>query len=143
MEKLDKVIFYALDKSIKTYRQFAQKKFIEEGLDITIDQWLVLNAIADKPDITQLEIADKVFKDAASITRIIDLLIKKNYLQREAHNFDRRRFSLALTKEGKILIKNISKIVTQNRAQALKGIAEKDLQQMKQVLHLIIENCNS
>lgn len=141
MEKLDRVIFYSLDKSIKTYRQFAQKRFFEEGLDITIDQWLVLNAIAERPDISQLEIAEKVFKDAASITRIIDLLIKKKYLQRETHNSDRRRFSLGLTEEGRELIKSISKVVKQNRAKALKGITEKELVQMKQTLTQIIDNC--
>ncbi|MGN6165915.1 MAG: MarR family winged helix-turn-helix transcriptional regulator [Ginsengibacter sp.] len=141
MEKLDRVIFYSLDKTIKTYRQFAQKRFVEEGLDITIDQWLVLNAIAERPDISQLEIAEKVFKDAASITRIIDLLIKKKYLQRETHNSDRRRFSLGLTEDGKGLIKNISKVVKQNRAKALRGITEKELVQMKQTLTQIIDNC--
>jgi DNA-binding MarR family transcriptional regulator len=141
MEKLDRVIFYSLDKSIKTYRQFAQKRFFEEGLDITIDQWLVLNAIAERPDISQLEIAEKVFKDAASITRIIDLLIKKKYLQRDTHNSDRRRFTLGLTEEGKELIRNISKVVKQNRAKALKGITEKELVQMKQTLTQIINNC--
>ena len=142
MEKIERVIFYSLDKSIKTYRQFAQKRFTEAGLDITIDQRLVLNAISEKPDISQLEIAEKVFKDAASVTRIIDLLIKKKYLVRENHNADRRRFSLELTKEGKTLIKNISKVVEQNRARALKGIHEKDLLQMKQTLTMIIANCN-
>jgi len=143
MEKIERVIFYALDKSIKTYRQFAQKKFIEAGLDITIDQWLVLNAISEKPDISQLEISEKVFKDAASITRIIDLLIRKNYLRRDLHQSDRRRFSLELTNEGKILMKNISKVVEQNRTQALKGILEKDLLQVQETLNQIIHNCQS
>jgi MarR family transcriptional regulator, transcriptional regulator for hemolysin len=141
MEKPDQVIFYSLDKSIKTYRQFAQKKFIEAGLEITIDQWLVLNAIGEKPDISQLEIAEKVFKDAASVTRIIDLLIKKNYLAREAHSSDRRRFRLNLTKEGKTLLKTIARVVEKNRRTALKGIPEKDLMKMKETLNLMIDNC--
>ena len=141
MEKLERVIFYALDKCIKTYRQFAQRRFIEAGLDITIDQWLVLNAISEKPDLSQLEIADRVFKDASSVTRIIDLLIKKEYLQRETHEWDRRRFSLGLTKEGQAVMKKIAKVVEQNRAQALKEISEGQLLQMQQTLSLIIDNC--
>ena len=141
MEKLERVIFYALDKCIKTYRQFAQRRFIEAGLDITIDQWLVLNAISEKPDLSQLEIADRVFKDASSVTRIIDLLIKKEYLQRETHEWDRRRFSLGLTKEGQAVMKKIAKVVEQNRAQALKEISEDQLLQMQQTLSLIIDNC--
>ena len=110
MEKLERVIFYALDKCIKTYRQFAQRRFIEAGLDITIDQWLVLNAISEKPDLSQLEIAERVFKDASSVTRIIDLLIKKEYLQRETHEWDRRRFSLGLTKEGQAVMKKFQRL---------------------------------
>ena len=141
MEKLERVIFYALDKCIKTYRQFAQRRFIEAGLDITIDQWLVLNAISEKPDLSQLEIAERVFKDASSVTRIIDLLIKKEYLQRETHEWDRRRFSLGLTKEGQAVMKKIAKVVEQNRAQALKEISEDQLLQMQQTLSLIIDNC--
>jgi DNA-binding MarR family transcriptional regulator len=141
MEKLERVIFYALDKCIKTYRQFAQRRFIEAGLDITIDQWLVLNAISEKPDLSQLEIAERVFKDASSVTRIIDLLIKKEYLQRETHEWDRRRFSLGLTKEGQAVMKKIAKVVEQNRAQALKEISEGQLLQMQQTLSLIIDNC--
>jgi DNA-binding MarR family transcriptional regulator len=141
MERLDRVIFYSLDKTIKTYRQFAQKRFFEQGFDITIDQWLVLNALYEKPDITQLEIAGKVFKDTASVTRIIDLLIKKGLLIREAHNTDRRRFTLELTAEGRKLITKITGVVERNRAIALQGITEKELIRMKETLNNIIDNC--
>lgn len=143
MEKLESVIFYTLDKCIKTYRQFAQRRLAEADFDVTIDQWLVLNSIAEKPDISQLEIAEKVFKDAASVTRIIELLIKKNYLKRDAHQKDRRRFTLQITKEGKAMIKSVSKIVEQNRAIALNGLTEKDLNHMRQTLNTIIENCQN
>ena len=141
MEKLEKIIFYTLDKAIKTYRQFAQRRLNEAGLDITIDQWLVLKAILEKPDISQLEIADVVFKDAASVTRIIDLLVRKNYLERTAHDTDRRRFTLQLTDTGSELMRNIAKVVDQNRKIALNRISEKQLEQTRQTLNTIIENC--
>jgi MarR family transcriptional regulator, transcriptional regulator for hemolysin len=141
MERLDRVIFYSLDKTIKTYRQFAQKRFLEQGFDITIDQWLVLNAIYEKPDITQFDIAGKVFKDTASVTRIIDLLIKKGLLKREVHSSDRRRFTLELTTEGRKLITKITDVVEQNRAIALQGITENELIHMKETLNDIIDNC--
>jgi MarR family transcriptional regulator, transcriptional regulator for hemolysin len=141
MERLDRVIFYSLDKTIKTYRQFAQKRFFEQGFDITIDQWLVLNAIYEKPDITQLEIAGKVFKDTASVTRIIDLLIKKELLKRDAHSTDRRRFTLELTNEGRKLMTKIIDVVEKNRDIALQDISDKELIRMKETLNHIIDNC--
>ncbi len=51
MEKLERVVFYKVGKAIKTYRQFAQRRMIEAGWAIKIDQWLVLHAIEDKPGI--------------------------------------------------------------------------------------------
>ena len=142
MEKLEGVIFYALDKAIKTYRQFAQRKLNEAGLDITVDQWLVLNAINDHDSVSQLQIANLVFKDAASITRIIELLIKKGLIERKEHPQDKRRFSLLLTAEGKKILKSISKIAQSYRATALEGISEKDLQVMGKSLQKITDNCN-
>lgn len=141
MEKLDRVVFYMLDKAIKTYRQFAQRRLNDAGLDITIDQWLVLNTIAADPGVSQLEIAERVFKDAASVTRIIDLLIKKGYLLRRSHPVDRRRFTLDLTPEGKMLVKQVNKISEENRNIGLKGLSEGDLEHLRCTLTTIIDNC--
>jgi DNA-binding MarR family transcriptional regulator len=140
MEKLERIIFYKLDKAIKTYRQFAQRRMNDAGLAITIDQWLVLHAIEDIPGIAQLEIAELVFKDAASVTRIVELLTKKGYLQRQ-ENKDRRRYTLQLTNEGKEMTRQVNKIAEQNRSIALNGISEKELQKMNQLLITIIDNC--
>ena len=141
MDKLESVVFYMLDKAIKSYRQFAQRRLNEHGLDITIDQWLVLNTLEVDPQASQQEIAERVFKDAASVTRIVDLLIRKGYLQRQSHPVDRRRFTLALTREGKALIKQVNKISEENRNIGLKGISEKELQQLRITLTTIIHNC--
>lgn len=130
-----------LDKAIKTYRQFAQRRLNDAGLDITIDQWLVLNTIETFPHVSQLEIADRVFKDAASVTRIVDLLIRKGYLQRQSHPVDRRRFTLELTSPGKTLVKQVNKISEENRNIGLKGISEADLEHLKGTLTTIINNC--
>lgn len=141
MEQLDRVVFYKLDKAIKTYRQFAQRRINEAGLEITIDQWLVLHAIDDKPGIAQAEIAVQVFKDAASVTRIIELLIKKEYLAREEHKTDKRRFTLGLTKKGKNLMAQVADVVKENRGIALKDISGKELEDLKNTLDTIINNC--
>jgi MarR family transcriptional regulator, transcriptional regulator for hemolysin len=141
MEKLEQVIFYALDKAIKQYRQFAQRRLNEAGIEITIDQWLVLHTIEDQPGISQTEIADQVFKDAASVTRIIELLKKKGLLDRKEHEADRRRSTLELTKEGKTVIRQAMKVSEQNRNAALKGVTEKEMSTMRNALNTIIINC--
>jgi MarR family transcriptional regulator for hemolysin len=141
MEKIESVIFYHLDKAIKSYRQYAQRRLTDAGLDITIDQWLVLNTLTEQPGISQQLIAEKVFKDAASVTRIIELLVKKKLLKRTAHEDDRRRFSFELTAGGKNMMKAAQKVVANNRNVALKNVSDSSLQVTKQTLIAIANNC--
>jgi MarR family transcriptional regulator, transcriptional regulator for hemolysin len=141
MEKLDQVLFFTLEKSIKTYRQFAQRQIDKAGIDITIDQWLVLKSIQDWPDISQHQIAENVFKDFASVTRMIELLVKKEYLQREFHKTDRRRFNLVITKKGQAVIQKVIPVITANRKQALKSLTKAEIENNKVFLNRIIENC--
>lgn len=141
MEKLNNIIFYNIDHSIRLYRMYAQKKLREHGFKITIDQWLVIKCILENPTITQHELSELVFKDNASVTRIIDLLIKAHYLEKEINPDDRRKFMLHVTKEGEEIIKNVQEIVLQNRSKALKGIDQKELEMADAVLRKIIANC--
>lgn len=142
MEQLNDTIFYTLDKAIRTYRQFAQQQLKKAGYKITIDQWLIIKTIMENPGITQHEIAEQVFKDTASVTRIIDLLVKAQYLSREVSNSDRRRTCLNLTKGGLKIISDVHKVVLMNRATALKGVTQENLKHSKIVLHNIINNCS-
>jgi hypothetical protein len=84
-DRIANTLFYALERAIKTYRQFAQEQIAAAGIDITIDQWLVLKTLRDNPDITQ-QIGVRVFKDFASITRIIQLLVTKGFIKRANHS---------------------------------------------------------
>lgn len=141
MQKLNEVFFYQLEKSIKSYRRYAQTRFKDNGIDITIDQWLVLNALSENEEITQSDLAEIVFKDKASMTRLIELLVLKKYVQRTAHDTSRRRFKLTITPKGHELIRQILPLVKENRKQALKQINFQELQQTEVVLKQISNNC--
>lgn len=141
VEKLGSIIFYTMDKSIRTYRNYAQKRLKEQGFKITIDQWLMLKAIIENPGIKQQELAEKVFKDSASVTRIIELLVKAEYLDRKANPQDRRKFDLKITQSGKKILEDVQVLVLENRKTALNGIDEKELQTLHSLLKKITENC--
>jgi DNA-binding MarR family transcriptional regulator len=126
--------------AIKTYRQFAQKELKKNGLNITVDQWLVLKSLSDYPGVSQKELAEMVFKDAASITRIIALLEKAGFIKRTIHNGDHRRTSLSITPNGNRMIRNAETVVKQYRAKALRNISQKDIRQMNIVLNQLISN---
>lgn len=141
-EKLNATFFYVLEKSIKSYRQMAQRTISDEFGSITVDQLLVLQTMKDQPELTQQQIAVAVFKDFASITRIIDLLVRKGFLKRSDHPTDRRRFELTLTADGEDLLEQVRPRILKNRRIALEGIEEQELAIARKVLARIVENCS-
>jgi DNA-binding MarR family transcriptional regulator len=140
---LEQVIFYVLERTIKQYRQFAQNSLDQAGQPITVDQWLVLNVIENSPEAGQSEIAARVFKDQASIARIINLLVKKGFVSQTESQQDRRRIQREITPKGKELISAVRPIVDHYRSTALRGIPEADIVQLRQTLDTIFENCQS
>lgn len=141
MEKLDSIIFYNIDKAIRAYRNYAQRQLKANGFNITIDQWLIIKAILENPGITQNEIGDLVFKDNASVTRIIDLMVKSGYIIRNPHTEDRRKTNLEVTDSGKKIIKDVQNLIENNRKIALKGVSKNELETMNSALLTISENC--
>ncbi|MBA5629657.1 MarR family winged helix-turn-helix transcriptional regulator [Moheibacter lacus] len=141
MEKLEDIIFYSMDKTIRSYRMYAQKKLKENGFKITIDQWLVIKVLMENPGISQQSIAEKVFKDNASVTRIIELLVKSGYLKRTENQLDRRKSSLKITSSGKKIIADVQELVKRNRSIALQGIDQKELEILQNLLTKISTNC--
>jgi len=141
MEKLKDITFYTIDKAIRTYRVYAQKKLRENGFKITIDQWLVIKSILENPTISQQEIGEMVFKDNASVTRIIELLVKSGYLERSIHQEDRRKTNLKVTFSGKEIIEKVHGLILENRKTALEGVSHNELDILNKTLNQIIKNC--
>lgn len=143
MEILDNIIFYHIEKAIKSYRQFAQMRIKQAGIHLTIDQWLVLQVLHNEPEIQLKDLAAKVFKDNASITRIIFLLEKNDYIRKASHKEDGRRVLLSITKSGRKAMEQAGSIVLQNREHALKGISIKSIHDTIQTLNKISSNCSA
>lgn len=119
---------------------FAQKELRANGFTITIDQWLVIKAILENPGIAQNELAEMVFKDTASVTRIIELLVKAGYLDRQTDPADRRKTLLTVKDEGIKIIEKVQVLVLKNRDRALETISKEDLETTNRTLKQIIKN---
>ena len=142
-DRLQDVLFYSLESASKAYRRFAQARLNESGIDITIDQWLVLKAIHESPDITLQQVGAAVFKDFASVTRIVQLLERKKLLSRKPHPNDGRRSELMLSAAGEALIRKVEPIAQANRRHALGGIDAEKVARLREVLKRIVENCDA
>ena len=140
---LKHTLFYSLEKATRAYRQFAQANIAAAGIDITIDQWLVLKTLQENPDATQHEIGMMVFKDFASITRILQVLVDKGFVSRAAHASDGRRSALTLTRAGVTAIRQVEPVIDSNRRRALSGVTLADVERARGLLDRIIANCQA
>ncbi|WP_226268349.1 MarR family winged helix-turn-helix transcriptional regulator [Hymenobacter pini] len=130
-----------MDKAIRQYRRMAQANIDRAGIAITIDQWLVLQVIEETDDLTQTDIAERVFKDQASVARIIRLLLERGLLQAEPLPQDGRRTRLRVSKAGHQTLAAVEPVVLNNRAVALQGLSENDLNTLRFLLEQIATNC--
>lgn len=134
-------IFHAIESTIKVYRKFAQKNISKQLEDITIDQGLVLLFLNEHPELSQKEIAELVFKDNASMTRMINTMVQKKHLKRSMNFEDRRRYKIEITNKGKDVLKTLPPIIHHNRNSSLKGITKNELKQLEIILGKIKANC--
>lgn len=139
-QKLDEVVYFLMDKAMKASRKYSIAKFKEEGIDITIDQWVVMRRIYEEQSQTQADLAAATTKDAASITRILDLLHDKNYVRRIVHDEDKRKSKLVLTPKGIQMIEIAYPVVSEIRARGIIDVDPDELQVAKRVLNKIAQN---
>lgn len=134
-------VFHSIERAIKEYRKFSQKNISNQIEDLTIDQGMVLLFLDKHSELTQKEIAALIFKDNASMTRMISLMVNKKYLKRSMNKVDRRRFTIELTAKGKEVLETLPPIILSNREKSLQGISQEEIIQLETILKKIATNC--
>ena len=131
---------YLLDRTNRRIKQYAQNKFKEENFDITVDQWLILKNLSLDTEKNQSELAELTGKDHPTLTRILDLLCKKNLVERKASQGDRRSFMIHLTANGIEKQNEWALKVAQIRNKAWENLSEKDYKDLKRILNTIYQS---
>ena len=81
---------FIIERTAKRMKQFYQKMLKGANTGVTVDQWIILQTIHKDNGLSQFDIANLTFKDAPTVTRIIDLLVGKELIERIADPDDRR-----------------------------------------------------
>tara|TARA_Y100000768_G_scaffold307591_1_gene241696 strand:+ start:506 stop:955 length:450 start_codon:yes stop_codon:yes gene_type:complete len=124
--------------------RLSTKKFVQNshnsGIDISMDQWLVLGPIWENEGISHKEISEYCLKDKTSVTKIIDTLEKKNLVVRVPDQLDHRIKRVVLSNKGKKLFLEVIPVMELTRDQLRKGITEKEVELLRSVLSKIYKN---
>ena len=118
------------------------RNVMNSGLNISMDQWMVLGPIWQLQSPSQKELGEICLKDKPNISRIIDSLEKKSLVVRVSDQIDHRIKRVVLTKAGKQLFYDVLPIMEKTREEVRGSIPEEEIEVFKKVLSKIIENLN-
>lgn len=142
-EQLNNVVNFLLEQTVRQMRGYAQRQLDMLQTGITVDQWVLLKIVEERKQISQVELAQVSNKDTASITRILDLLQKKNLIQRIDDEHDRRKYLISLTGEGESFVARNLPFVNRIRSQIVQGLSQDDIRTLKDILDKIRHNVGS
>ena len=131
---------FIIERTAKRMRQSFKGVLKEMDAGITIDQWAILYELKKEDGLSQYELAHRTFKDAPTVTRIIDKLSDKKLTRRLPDPEDRRRFSIFLTTEGKVKIDEIIPAARSFREKAWKGLNEETVDFLINTLNKVFGN---
>ena len=129
-----------LDRTTRLLKQHYLRAFREEGIDISTEQWVLLDRLFSEGDASQTELANGTYKDAPTVSRIIDKLARKKLVERKRYPNDRRRYLVSITTTGRQVHDRISPYVQNLRQQTWEGLDEEDFLKLQSLLQHIRGN---
>lgn len=122
---------YLIESLSRNMRRYSAKYLREKKVSLTLEQIAVLTILKEHGSKYQHELAHIMSKDNPTLTRILDLLEKKSYLQRKVSAGDRRKFRILLTSSGDKILTEIFPIVKEIRSNLFQGISDELFEQFK------------
>lgn len=129
-----------LDRTLRQVRLDMGRRLKEHGVDITPEQWMILSSLYENNGQSQSELGDSSFKNAPTVSRIIDLLCKKGLTERVPHAEDRRRHHIYLTKAGKKTVEKAFPAILESRKKGWEGLNEADYQTFIRIINQVFQN---
>lgn len=122
------------------FKQCFLTELVANNVDLTPEQYLLIDLLWDEGPLTQQEIANQMQKDKNSITKLIDGLEKKGYVFRETDTEDRRKNLVVVTKMGQAKKQEITRIAIDAADNILSGIPTDELDTVVEVLNKLNKN---
>ena len=83
-------------------RGLSSQTFAEKKFELTPDQYVILNLLLENERIMyQRQLAEITLKDRANISRIIEILHKKGFIEKIPDSNGRKIYKLTVTEKGK------------------------------------------
>ena len=121
-------------------KQYTAAMLKLHNIDLTPEQFLLIDLLWNQGPLSQLDIADQMQKDKNSITKLVDAIERKGYVVRLQNPNDRRSNTIILTELGSSLKDNAKTKGISILSTMLEGISEQELYSFLETLDKLCAN---
>lgn len=122
--KPEKYIGYWINKVERTIKKIHDRRFQEYG--ITVSQASLLHQLWQRDGMTQKEIQDKLSMRGASVSGLVDVLLKKGFIERKQDEEDARYKRLYLTEKGREIEGKTIRLMRSLDEEIMEGFSEEE-----------------
>ena len=139
-DRFEDSLGYLVHHLLYAFRQGIVRRFAVAGFPVTHEELGVLVLLMRDDGLTQTHLAETLAKDKAVITRLLDGLVKKHWVERRPGVTDRRLVRAFLTPEGTHVARSVFPLLMDYVSEALNGVSQEELDITFTALRRIIGN---
>ncbi|RYZ01687.1 MAG: MarR family transcriptional regulator [Myxococcales bacterium] len=137
---LKRALPFMLHACYQQLRSLTYKEFLQHGLELTPEQWVVLVQLWQKDGQSQSALSELTLRDKPTMSRILDTMEKSGLVTRQPDEADARTKLVKLTRSGASLRPKLVPVAKQLVARLESGIPEADLETTHRTLSRMLEN---
>ena len=120
-------VLLSTEEILRRFRELVNLSFHRSGIEISYDQWMVLNVLSKKQGVKQIVVSRATKKEPASISRILVLLEKKGLIQKVSDSLNRKANRIYLTPKGSEVHDIATEMFTQLANDGFNGVYEQEI----------------
>jgi MarR family transcriptional regulator, organic hydroperoxide resistance regulator len=137
---LKRALPFMIHACYQQIRSVTYREFLEHGLELTPEQWIVLVQLWEKDGQTQSALSELTLRDRPTMSRILDTMEKGGLVERHTDERDARSKQVKLTRTGKALKEKLVPLAKHLVQRLERDIPERDLETTHRTLSKMLEN---
>jgi DNA-binding MarR family transcriptional regulator len=138
--ELDDALAFKIHRTNRLLRTHLSRFLDRHEAGLTPEQWFVLARLAREQPMRQVSLAEPVLGDPPNVTRLVDSLVTRGFVERSPDPSDRRSWHLTLTRSGSSLAQVINADAVEERNRVFAGFDERALDALASALDRIDRN---
>lgn len=131
-------LFQLLNEINKELKKYYYTELEKNGISLPIEQLNVLQFINANNGVKQQDIADATGKDKTTITRFLDVMLKKGLILKKDSKIDTRQKIITISKKGREILNKTIDINNMFNKNIENTLSNKELQNFKKNLKALL-----